>query len=144
MTKILIMTGDLEINGKDAYTTWGVSMGDDFISNILSPAGLKDFIQNESRLENGKRVIHNDPKLSDRDVTLTFFLEGDTSDTYLERYKAFVSELQKGGIIVFIPSISKDIYKFTVLKFQSYALNRSRTFSKISVKLNEYNPSNRS
>lgn len=138
------MTGDLEINGKDAYTTWGVSMGDDFISNILSPAGLKDFIENESRIENGKRVIHNNPKLADRDVTLTFFLEGSTPDIYLERYKAFVSELQTGSIRVFIPPISKDIYKFTVQKFQSYALNITRTFSKVSVKLNEYDPSNRS
>ena len=56
------MKGELLINGKDAWTTWGVCMGEGFLDSIDAPAPMKDYIENESRLEHGKRVItmHSD------------------------------------------------------------------------------------
>ena len=64
------MTGELLINGKDAWTQWGVNMGDGFIDALDAPLPMKDYIENESRLEHGKRIITTDAKVDSRDITL--------------------------------------------------------------------------
>ena len=51
------MIGELFINGKDAYTTWGISMDDTSLSALMTPAPNKDLVENKSRLEHGKRVM---------------------------------------------------------------------------------------
>ena len=38
------MTGELIINGKDAYTEWGLSMGDNFLDALGEKAGKKDYL----------------------------------------------------------------------------------------------------
>ena len=42
---------ELLINGENAYTTWGVRMGEGFLDVIGASAPMKDFIENKSRLE---------------------------------------------------------------------------------------------
>lgn len=137
------MTGDLIINGKDAYNTFGVNMGDGFLNSIMSFTPIKSFIENKSRLEDGKQVLYNTPKYDERDVTLTFYIEGNTQDEYLQNYNAFQAELKKGLIELKIPALNSEIYRLTYLNSQNYSMNRSRTFSKFSVKFNEPNPANR-
>ncbi len=135
----MTMTGDLLINGKDAWDIFGVNMGDGFLESIMTPAGNKSYIENESRKEHGKRVIYSDVKVQDRDVTLTFNIHGSSRSDYLQKYDSFVEELQKGKVIITVPAISK---KFTLSyqKSTSFALGTSRTNSKLSVKFNEPNP----
>ena len=48
---------ELLINDENAYTTWGVRMGEGVLDAIGASAPMKDFIENKSRLEHGKRVI---------------------------------------------------------------------------------------
>lgn len=135
---------DLLINGKDALQVWGVRMGDGFLDAIYSPSPLKEFIANKSRLENGKRVIHGNPKIDERDVTLTFNVEGASQTDYLTKYKAFKTELEKGKVEIRVPELGEEIYRLTYQKSVTFAMNASRTFSKISCKFNESNPSDRS
>lgn len=78
------MTGQLYINNRDAYVVYGVVMSDNFLENISIAAPLKDFIENDSRLEHGKRMIISDPKLASRNVTLTFTINGKTPEEYLD------------------------------------------------------------
>jgi len=132
---------DLVINGKDAYEEWGVCMGEGFMENILIPAGMKDVIQNESRLEHGKRVILSNPKLAARDVTLVFNIEGETEEDYLLKFRSFVTELQKGIIDINIPVLGAEVYRLIYQKSTSFGQNRNRTFSALTVKMEEYNPS---
>lgn len=49
------MKDELRINGKDAYTTWGISMDNNALSELMTPSSNKTFIENESRwnMENG-------------------------------------------------------------------------------------------
>lgn len=114
-------------------------MGDGFIGNLLLPAGNKDFIENESRLEHGKRIIYNNPKVDSREVTLTFNIHGDSESEYLSNYKKFVEVLQAGKVTVRVPKIDMTfilVYK----KSTSFALIRSRRNSKLFVKFEEPNP----
>lgn len=135
------MKGELFINGKDAHEEWGVCMGDGFVENIMLPAGLKGFIENESRLEHGKRVMVSNPKVESKDVTLIFNIEGVTEADYLKKYRAFMEELQKGVVNIVIPIVGKETYRMIYQKATSFGQNKNRTFSILTVKMEEYNPS---
>ena len=129
------MLGDLYINGNDAWGTYRVAMGEGFIQTLLTPAGNKDFIENESRLENGKRVVFNNPKVASRDLTLTFNIHGDTQKEYMLNYKAFVAVLQQGKVVLRVPDLDK--------RSSSFALDRNRLNSRLSVKFEEPDPTSR-
>lgn len=134
---------ELTINGKDALTEFGVCMGDGFLDAIFVPVPTKAFIENKSRLQDGKQVIYNSPKADERDVTLTFNLEGLSPEDYLERCKKFKVELSKGLVVIDVPVLG-ETYRLTYQKSNTFAMNTCRTFAKISVKFNEPNPKNRS
>lgn len=136
------MLGDLFINSNDAWGVYRVAMGENFIQNLLTPAGNKEFIESESRLENGKRIIYNNPKILSRDVALTFNIHGDTPEEYLSNYTKFVSELQRGKVVVRVPAIGMT-FTLVYKKSTSFALDRSRMNSRLSVKFEEPNPDNR-
>lgn len=136
------MLGDLYINSQDAWGQWKVAMGSGFIENLLVPAGNKEFIENESRLENGKRVITTNPKVASRDVTLTFNIHGDSTSEYLSNYAAFVAILQAGAVKIRVPAINMTfnlIYK----KSNSFNIGRTRMDSSLAVKFEEPNPTDR-
>lgn len=136
------MLGELYINSQDAWGTWKVAMGDSFIENLLVPAGNKDFIENESRLENGKRVITTNPKVASRDVTLTFNIHGDTTTEYLSNYAAFVAVLQAGSVKIRVPAINM-VFNLIYKKSTSFNLGRARMDSSLAVKFEEPDPTDR-
>lgn len=138
------MVSELLINGKDAYNTWGVRMGDNFLDAIGASAPMKEFIENKSRLEHGKRVIINNPKLDEREITLSFTIEGSSQSDYQAKKKAFFEELYKGAVDIQIPANSDDVYHLNYLgKSITYAQTTNRTFGRISMKFCEPNPANR-
>ena len=53
--------GKLKINGKDAYTTWGVYLLDGGVSALMTPPAAKPLVTNKSRLQHGKRVTRTNP-----------------------------------------------------------------------------------
>lgn len=130
---------ELIINGRDALVEFGVRMGDGFIDAIDEPVPIKDFIENKSRLQNGKQVIHSNPKVDERDITLVFNLEGTTQDDYALKKNKFKAELQKGLVVISVPAIG-ETYRLTYRKSVVFSVNTDRTFSKISIKFNEPNP----
>lgn len=65
----------------DAYTEYGVRMGDGFLDTLLAPREMKDYITNESRLNHGREITLKDEnaslrgeKFNFREMTLTFVL----------------------------------------------------------------------
>lgn len=135
---------DLLINEKDAFATWGVRMGEGFLDVIGASSPMKEFIENKSRLEHGKRVIINNPKVDEREITLSFAIEGSSRSDYQSKKKAFFDELYKGKVDIQVPANSSEIYHLIYLgKSITYAQSLDRTFGKISAKFNEPNPANR-
>lgn len=136
------MKNDLLINGKDAYTFLGVRMGEGFLDVLGASSPMKEFIENKSRLEHGKRVIINDPKIDEREITLSFTIEGNSQSDYQAKKKAFFEELYKGVVDIQVPANSNEIYHLIYLgKSVAYAQSLDQTFGKISAKFNEPNPS---
>lgn len=139
------MTGDLLINGKDAFSTWGVRMGDGFLDAIDGFNEMKDYIENESRLEHGKRVITDNAKVDSREITLQFTIEGSSESDYRAKKKAFQTELEKGAVNIKIPVLGSEVYKLVYLgKSISYGLSLDRCFGKVSSRFEEPNPMDRS
>lgn len=135
---------DLLINGKDALAEWGVRMGNGFIDAIDTPLTMKEYIENESRTEHGKRVIVANPKLSSRTITLPFTIEGETSSDYQSKKKAFEMELYKGIVEIQVPKNNSDVFKLIYKgNCTSYGQNQARNFGKFSAKFEEPNPSDR-
>lgn len=138
------MTGDLFINGKDALETWGARMGDGFLDAIDGFNQMKDYIENESRLEHGKRVITDNARVDSREITLQFTIEGDSESDYRTKKKAFQTELEKGAVSIKVPVLGSEVYKLIYLgKSVSYGLSFDRRFGKVSSKFEEPNPADR-
>lgn len=136
------MTGDLFINGKDAYTEWGISMANASLSALMTPAPLKELISNKSRIEHGKNVIPVNPKLDERSLTLEFNLIASDEAQFFAKYELFCQELAKGVLDI------KTKYQPTVLYRTNYqSCSQFSQFmqgiGKFTLKLNEPNPANR-
>lgn len=139
------MTGDLTINNKDAWNTWGVRMGDGFLDAIDGFNEMKDYIENESRLEHGKRVITDNAKVDSREIALQFTIEGSSENDYRTKKKAFQTELEKGAVNIKVPALGNEVYKLVYLgKSISYGLSLDRCFGKVFSKFCEPNPADRS
>ncbi len=139
------MTGDLFINGKDALETWGARMGNGFLDAIDGFNEMKEYIENESRLEHGKRVITDNAKVDSREITLQFTIEGSSESDYRSKKKAFQTEMEKGAVNIKVPVLGNEVYKLVYLgKSISYGLSIDRRFGKVSSKFCEPNPMDRS
>lgn len=138
------MNGNLIINGNDAWTLWGVRMGDGFLDAIDGFNQMKDYIENESRLEHGKRVIVDNAKIASREITLQFTIEGSSESDYRMKKNAFQKELEKGFVNIKVPALGSEVYKLVYLgKSLSYGLSLDRCFGKVSGKFCEPNPKDR-
>lgn len=139
------MTGELYINGKDAWVTWGVNMGEGFLDALDAPLQMKEYIENESRLEHGKRMITANAKIDSREITLGFTIMGAGESDYRAKRKAFLSELQAGAFTVNVPKLGADLYKLVYTgRSISYGLSADRMFGHFTMKATEPNPADRS
>lgn len=136
------MIGELFINGKDAYTTWGISMDDTSLSALMTPAPNKELIENKSRLEHGKRVITSNSKMDERTLTLQINLVAPTSDVFFARYQNFCAELATGVLNIKTKHQPNVVYKTTYQSCSQFS-QFMQGIGKFTLKLNEYNPSNR-
>lgn len=144
------MSSDFLINGSSA-AEMGIRMGNGFLDSLETPASLKDYITNTSRLEDGDRIIIV-PKRSSRELTLEFVIIGEASsgktahESYEERKDAFLDLLYSGMITISVPSSRPDVYRlYTQMKSPTYSrgVANGGVIGKVSVKFLEANPANR-
>lgn len=137
-----MLTGQLYINGKDAYKTWGIHLGSDALSALMTPAPNKDFVSNAYRAYDGKRVVRNNPRKDERDITITIYLSAKTETEFLTKYASFCEELATGYLVIrtsFQPKVYYRCLYTSCTQFSQY----NRQLAKFSLKLNEPDPSNR-
>lgn len=136
------MKDELYINGKDAYTTWGISMDDTSLSELMTPVSNKEFIENESRLEHGKKVIVSNPRLDARNVTLKINLSATSEQQFFERYNSFCKELAT-GVLEIKSKYQPDVVYKTIYQSCSQFSQFMRGIGKFTLKLVESNPNDR-
>ena len=136
-------TGELFINGIDAYEEYGVSMQSSGLSALMTPPPLKEMIENKSRQEHGKRVVNQNPKIDERELSLPIHITARSKEDFLEKYGKFCEVLAKGTLELktsYQPNIVyRTIYQ-SCSQFSEYRLG----LAKFTLRLNEPNPNNRS
>lgn len=125
----------------------GVHLEKGAYAALLTPAPLKDFIENNDPTKNGTEVLTHKAngeslaRVAEREVTLTFLINGDNEADFLAKYQAFVNLLNDGKITLYIEDLQRT---FTLIyanatQYDNYRLKAC----KLAVKFREPNPSNR-
>lgn len=133
------MTGDLIINGKDAWDTWKTVMDEGFLEAYLLPPPKKDYVENSSRLDNGKEVDTSNPKVDSRELSLPFRVFGDTLDEYISNFQGVAAELSQAEVTIQVPARNINA-TLIYLRGVSYARDISNLTGKLSIKFDEPNP----
>ena len=138
------MKGELFINGKDAYTEWGISMDMQSLSSLMTPAPNKDLPENKSRLSDGKVVIVDSSliKKDERQLNLTINLTAKKEDEFFSRYNSFCAELEKGVLEIETKYQPNAKYR-TIYKSCQQFTQFMRGIAHFSLRLEEPNPTKR-
>lgn len=111
---------------------------------LLTPTPIKSYVTNDSRLEHGQSVVATSKyaKKDKRDVSISFFLEGNTEEDYLQKYEDFLNKIAYSGEFCMKVPRLKRVYKLVYSQcsqFGDYGLKKG----KFVLKLTEYNPNDR-
>lgn len=134
--------GELYINGLDAYTEYGLSMESSGLSALMAPPPNKEYIENKSRQEHGKRVVVSNPMIDERELNLPVHIKADTRESFLEKYAKLCNVLANGKIeikTIYEPSKVYRTNYISCTQFSEYRMG----LAKFTLKLNEPNPTNR-
>lgn len=137
-----MLKGQLTINGKDAYTIWGISMDDTSLSALMTPPPVKAYIENNNRTEHGKTVITTSVYVDSRDLTLQLNLTAKDEVSFFKRYAAFCDELAK-GVLDIETSFQVGVVYHCIYVSCSQFSQFMRGIGKFSLKLTEPNPNRR-
>lgn len=136
------MEKEVYINGKDAYTTWGISFDTSSLSSLMTPPPMKQFAESNCRLKAGKVVITDNPQIDERQVTLTFNMTARNETQFFSRYGDFCEELKKGILNIrsmYQPDVTYKMIYLSCSQFTQFV----RQIASFTLKLNEPNPTDR-
>ena len=137
------MKNELFINGEDASIMYGVTLIDTSVDELLKPASMKDFVTNESRIDNGKRMVYDMPRLASRELTISFGILGADPFDFQTKKANFVALLQNEEIELYVPALGEEYYHLRFTKPATYAQSRTHTHCKMACKFIEANPADR-
>lgn len=137
------MTGDLTINGTDAYTAWGLSFEDGALSALMTPAPNKELIQNKSRITHGKSVITSNVMVDEREISLPFHIVASSKADFFSKYNSFCNVLASGVLNVSSRYQTGVVYHLIYLSCTQFG-EYQRDMAKFVLKVCEPDPTNRS
>lgn len=137
------MKGELYINGKDAFTTWGISMEDGGLSALMTPPPMKEMAESKRRTAHGKTVYYSNQKVDEREITLPIHILAASKDEFFERYNAFCEDVLKGGYLKINTKYQEDVYYRCYFLSCTQFSELVREIAKFSLKLVEPDPTNR-
>lgn len=129
---------------RDIYETYGVTLTRGWREALLKPAAVKDYSKNDSRLEDGIRIIAKKEyaKKKERDIQLSFLLEAESETQYLANYEKFLNDIAYSGMIYLKVPVMNKVFKVVYTdchKFGDFGLEKGN----FTLKLTEPNPADR-
>ena len=128
----------MRINGKDALETWGVFLDEKALNNLWLPPHNKPNVSNNSRLEDGVRVVNSKLYIDEREVTIGFNIQAKTREEFKSKMKLFVAELNQGLVKM---EVEGETYKLYTIDF--IGLEFIGCIGSLSVRFQEPNPNDR-
>lgn len=135
--------GNLFVNNKDAWLTWGMTLDSKALTALMTPPGMKENIRITSRCMDGSQVIRGNARVASRSVTLTVQISAKTKEAFLARYASFCEELKTGFLDIrtgYQPGVVYKMEYNSCSQFSEYVLEAA----KFTLKLTENNPNDRS
>lgn len=136
------MTGQLYINDKDAWITWGVRLRRGSYDALNLGAPQKEYVKNSLSSQNGSQYFTDNSKIDERQVSILFYIEGSTNRQFYDRKKAFEDELRKGLLLFRVPG-QFTVYKLILSDFTEFSSYDSYKKGFITARFNEPNPQDR-
>jgi len=140
------MTGELFINGQDAYSTWHAYLDTTGLSALMTPPPAKEYIIEESALNNGETIIDDREdskiKLGAREIQLVICFSAKDASTFMSRYASFCTELQKGKLNINTKYQPTTLYKCWYVSCQQFTQFR-QGMGKFMLRLIEPDPTDR-
>ena len=101
-----IKTSDEGAQYVDIYSEYGVSFMKGSYLKLLNYSKAKEYVQNDSRLENGVQILATADyaKVMARTISLNIFMEAGSRYEFVNRYEAFTKLLNHGVFFLKIPS----------------------------------------
>ena len=137
------MKGELYINGQDAWTTWGIGMDSGSLGTLMAPPSLKDFVSNESRLEDGRQYIVTNARVKERELTLRLSLYAPTARLFFDRYVSFCKDVLETGIMNINTKYQQGVVYHCIYQSCSQYTQYRGKVAKFALKLIEPNPFDR-
>jgi hypothetical protein len=124
--------------------TFGITLVRGWREALLTPAPVKSYVTNNSRLEHGQSVIATSKyaKKDKRDVSISFFLEGNSQEDYLKKYESFLDKIAYSGQFCLKVPCLRRVFKLVYSQcsqFGDYGLKKG----KFTIKFTESNPNDR-
>lgn len=121
-----------------------VRPGRGFKTALLAPVPLKDFVTNESRLEDGLRILVRNPKKAARSITLEFQIVGSSPSDFEAKKEAFFTELYKGEVKLADTGFTDEVFHLVYQgNSPTYSSGLTNTACKVSVQFSEPDPTKR-
>lgn len=136
------MLGQLYINNKDAYATWGITLDDTSLSALMTPAGMKDFTENKARSIDGKKVQVKNPRLDERSLVLSINITAIDRTSFLQKYSSFCAELALGQLNITTAFTGTNVYKMIYKSCRQFEQFNGR-IGKFMLSLEEPDPTDR-
>lgn len=137
------MKGDLTINGKDAYTEWGVSLSQTALTSLMTPPEMKDYIKTTARTEHGSRLIADNAAVAERTVSLDMHMTAEDEEHFIDQYTRFCRVLAEGRLVLQTRWQPDVVYRTFFQSCSQYS-QLIRGLAKFSLKVIEPDPTNRS
>lgn len=136
--------GELKINGRDAYDTWGISLDETGLSKLMTPAPHKEPVQNKNMAMNGTHIVGSVALKDVRTVSLPMHITSQSRGGMLSQYAAFCTDVLDTGYVNiwtrYQPSIEYHFIYEDCQQFQEFMLD----MAKFTLSLTEPDPTARS
>lgn len=137
------MTGELFINGTDAYTAYGMSLEDGGLARLMTPAPNKQPVSNKNVVTDGASVVGVTVGCKDeRTVSIPFHIIAADQSDFLTKYAALCAVLDNGIVSISTRWQPNVVYHFIYIDCQQYQ-QFIVGMAKFTLSLYEPNPSNR-
>lgn len=137
------MQEELIINSRDVYIEYGISMTQQGLSALMTPAPMKAVIESKSRQVHGKQFVNKNPRFDSRDLTLPIHLTARNKDQFFDRYSRFCSEILATGYLEIRTKYQPTVVYRCIYTSCSQFSEFITEYASFSLKLTEPDPSNR-
>lgn len=133
------MTNQATINGQDIWLTYKANLVKGAYNVLRKIPPAKELIRNESRLEQGVRVIEptDGLKFQSQELSIPFLIEGSTNDELEANCKSFIAAITDKSIKFVVRKLG---YEYTLIYQEMTVKDYNQNYRQLTVKFLEPNP----